>query len=92
MYICIRVACEALSRKSEYLVRSLVLGVELITRIISIPDISAVIHHPSGVQLNIVGIKEGNRGHSCEAHHCCGNNITPDTVLRLRKVQIINGK
>ena len=52
---------------------------------------SAVPHHPSGVQLDIVGIKEGNRGRSCEAHHCCGNNVTLDTVLRLRKVQIMNG-
>ena len=51
-----------------------------------------VTRHPSGVRLEIVGINEGNRGRSCEQHRCCGRIVTLDMVLRLRKVQIINGK
>ena len=52
---------------------------------------SAISHHPDGVQVEIVGIEEGNRGRSCEQHRCCGKVIALDTVLRLRKVQILNG-
>ena len=53
---------------------------------------SGVTHHPSGVRLDIVGLQADNRGRSCEAHHCCGKNVKLDTVLRLRKVQIVNGE
>ncbi len=53
---------------------------------------SIVTHHPSGVRVEIVGIQEGNRGRSCEQHNCCGRIIGLDTVLRLQKVQILNGK
>jgi hypothetical protein len=52
---------------------------------------SEVTHHPSGVQVEIVGIEECNRERSCEQHTCCGKVIALDTVLRLRKVQILNG-
>jgi hypothetical protein len=53
---------------------------------------SIVTHHPSGVRVEIVGIQEGNRGRSCEQHNYCGSIIGLDTVLRLQKVQILNGK
>ena len=52
---------------------------------------SEVTHHPSGVQVEIVGIEECNRERSCEQDTCCGKVIALDTVLRLRKVQILNG-
>jgi hypothetical protein len=45
--------------------------------------------HPDGVVVDIVGIKEGSRGCSCEHHAICGNNIILDCVVRLRKVQIV---
>ena len=64
----------------------------LIERIIFICDMSIVTRHPSGVRLEIVGINESNRGRSCEQHRCCGRIVTLDMVLRLRKVQIMNGK
>ena len=53
---------------------------------------SGVTHHPSGVRLNIVGLQADNRGRSCKAHRCCGKMVKLDTVLRLRKVQIVNGE
>jgi hypothetical protein len=66
--------------------------IQLVTSVIFILDMSAVSHHPSGVRVDIVSIQERNRGHSCEVHTCCGQIVALDTVLRLRKVQIQNGK
>jgi hypothetical protein len=50
---------------------------------------NAMATHPQGVVVNIVGIEEGSRGHSCEHHAICGNNLILDCVIRLRKVQIV---
>ena len=48
-------------------------------------------YHPSGIQVDIVGIEQGNRGRSCEEHNVCGKVLDLDVVVRLRSVQIING-
>ena len=42
--------------------------VQLIESTILIRNMSAVSHHPDGIQVEIVGIEEGNRGRSCEQH------------------------
>jgi hypothetical protein len=46
--------------------------------------------HPEGVVVDIVGIEESSRGRSCSLHDICGNRLSMDSVVRLRKVQIIN--
>jgi hypothetical protein len=49
--------------------------------------------HPSGIEVEIVGINQNGNGRSCEEHNTCGTAVVMlDTVLRLQKVQIINGK
>jgi len=50
--------------------------------------------HPTGIAVEIVGINQNGNGRSCEEHNTCGTAavVMLDTVLRLRKVQIINGK
>jgi hypothetical protein len=45
--------------------------------------------HPSGITVEIVGIERGDRGRSCEEHDVCGTVVTEDTLLRLRKEQIL---
>jgi len=45
--------------------------------------------HPTGVIVEIVGIERGDRGRSCEEHDVCGSVVEEDTLLRLRKVQIL---
>ena len=45
--------------------------------------------HPTGVTLEIVGLESNTQGRSCDQHSCCGSLVTEDTVLRLRKVQVI---
>ena len=45
--------------------------------------------HPSGVTVEIVGIERGDRGRSCEEHDVCGTVVEEDTLLRLRKKQIL---
>ena len=52
----------------------------------------ALKHHPTGVEVEVVGIESGDRGRSCEEHEVCGSVIEPDTVVRFRSVTIINGK
>ena len=52
----------------------------------------AVTHHPRGVRVEIVGVHESSCERSYDVHKCCGKVIALDTVLRLRKVQIINGR
>ena len=49
-------------------------------------------HHPTGVEVEVVGIESGDQGRSCEEHKVCGLVIEPDTVVRFRAVTIINGK
>jgi hypothetical protein len=50
--------------------------------------------HPEGIVIDIVGVEESNRGHSCERHEVCGDNLGLDSVVRLRQVQIVkeNGR
>ena len=45
--------------------------------------------HPTGVVVEIVGIDRGDRGRSCEEHDVCGSVVEEDTLLRLRKEQIM---
>jgi hypothetical protein len=49
-------------------------------------------HHPSGITVEIVGIESSTNGRSCKEHDICGSILTEDIVVRLRKVQIVNGK
>ena len=49
--------------------------------------------HPTGVGVEIVGIDKGDRGRSCEEHDVCGEVVEEDTLLRLRREQIlVDGK
>ena len=50
----------------------------------------ATIIHPQGVQVEIVGIDESNRGRSCCNHACCGKVLAYDSVVRFRICQIMN--
>ena len=44
--------------------------------------------HPSGVTVDIVGIKKADQGRSCEKHEVCGSLLAPDVVVRIREVQL----
>jgi hypothetical protein len=49
--------------------------------------------HPPGIVVEIVGIEKGDRGCSCEEHDVCGEVVEEDTLLRLKRVQIlVDGK
>ena len=48
-------------------------------------------HHPSPIVIHIVGTDAYDRGRQCEEHHCCGEVLQDDVVVRLRKVQIQAG-
>ena len=49
--------------------------------------------HPPGIVVEIVGIDKGDRGRSCEEHDVCGEVVEEDTLLRLRREQIlVDGK
>ena len=49
--------------------------------------------HPPGIIVEIVGIEKGDRGRSCEEHDVCGEVVEEDTLLRLRREQIlVDGK
>ena len=48
-------------------------------------------HHPSPIVIHIVGTEAYDRGRQCEEHHCCGEVLQDDVVVRLRKVQIQAG-
>ena len=52
------------------------------------PDTMAVPTHLSGIVVEVVGIKMGDRGRSCEEHSVCGEVVEEDTWLRLGRVQI----
>jgi hypothetical protein len=45
--------------------------------------------HPSGIIVKIVGIAKGDHGRSCEEHDVCGTVVKEDTLLGLRKEQIL---
>jgi hypothetical protein len=49
--------------------------------------------HPSGISVEIVGLKAPDRGRSCEEHDICGSVLKIDSVVRFRSEQIdVNGK
>ncbi len=49
--------------------------------------------HSPGIVVEIVGIEKGDRGRSCEEHNVCGEVVEEDTLLRLRREQIlVDGK
>ena len=48
--------------------------------------------HPSGVIVDVVGIKEPSRGQSCEEHATCGYMLEVDTVVRFREIQLLNNE
>ncbi len=48
----------------------------------------AVLTHPPGIIVEVVGIGMGDRGRSCEEHSVCGEVVEEDTLLHLRRVQI----
>ena len=64
----------------------------VVRRIATIRSIPNMSHHPSGVEVELVGIEEGGRGRSCEEHDVCGKVLCIDVVARLRSIQIQNGK
>ena len=45
--------------------------------------------HPSGIVVDVYGLKEGSRGRSCECHDVCGSVVEIDTCLRFLAVQIM---
>lgn len=47
--------------------------------------------HPCGEVVEVVGVACGDRGRSCEEHHVCGRVLELDSVVRIRKIQILNG-
>jgi len=49
--------------------------------------------HPPGITIEIVGIEKGDRGRSCEEHDVCVEVVEEDTLLCLRREQIlVDGK
>lgn len=49
--------------------------------------------HPSGISVEIVGLKSSDHGRSCEAHTVCGSVLKIDSVVRFRAEQVyINDK
>ena len=46
-------------------------------------------HHPSGIIVDVGGIKEPSRGRSCEVHDTCDDIVAVDTVVRFRAVQLL---
>ena len=49
-------------------------------------------HHPWGQTVEIFGIESPTNGHCCEEHTICGAVLTEDSVVRVRKVQVIINK
>jgi hypothetical protein len=47
------------------------------------------IGHPTGITINIVGIERGDRGRSCKEHTVCGSVLCEDSVVRIRRCQIV---
>ena len=43
--------------------------------------------HPTGVSIDILGIKRGDLGHSCKEHDICGSDLSTDVVVCLQNVQ-----
>ena len=51
--------------------------------------VPATSRHPSGINLDVVGIACTNRGRSCEEHTCCGDILENDVLDKLRHEQIL---
>ncbi|KAI2509921.1 hypothetical protein MHU86_4486 [Fragilaria crotonensis] len=49
-------------------------------------------YHPSGITIEIVGTEASGNGRTCDAHDVCGNILSDDVVVRLRKVQILSDR
>jgi hypothetical protein len=45
--------------------------------------------HLPGIVVEIVEIEKGDRGRSCEEHDVCGEVVEEDTLLCLRREQIL---
>ena len=45
--------------------------------------------HPTGEIVEIVGINSNTNGHSSEEHHTCGCALAEDTLVQLRKRQVL---
>ena len=45
--------------------------------------------HLLGIVVEIVGIEKGDRGRLCEEHDVCGEVVEEDTLLHLRREQIL---
>ena len=45
--------------------------------------------HPTGITVEIVGIKSDTQGRKCHEHDICGTVVVQDVVVRFRKVQIV---
>jgi hypothetical protein len=60
------------------------------TRRVLLHSPEAMAHHPTGITVEIVGIEASNRGRSCEEHAVCGSVLVEDSVVRIRRVQILN--
>ena len=52
-------------------------------------DTTAEATHPPGIIVKIVGIEKGNHGRSSEEHNVCGEMVEEDTLLHLRREQIL---
>ena len=50
------------------------------------------LHHPNEPLVEIVGIEESGSGRSCEEHAICGEALALDSIVRFRKLQILNGE
>jgi hypothetical protein len=52
-----------------------------------------MVFHPPGIVVEIIGIEAGDQGRSCKEHPAnCGEMLEPDVVVRLLKVQLIEGR
>jgi hypothetical protein len=60
-----------------------------LNRYIALYEWTSMSFHPTGITVEIVGIACNTQGRSCEEHSTCGELLEEDTVVRLRKVQII---
>ena len=49
-------------------------------------------HHPTGIEVDIVGTEASGNGQSCFYHKVCGSIVAVDTVMRFQKIQILNRK
>ena len=53
------------------------------------PGIMAEVTHPSGIVVEVVGIKRRDRSRLCKEHNQCGLVLEEDVVVCLWRVQVI---